>query len=148
MNTEIYYNPDDTICAISTPPGTGGVALLRVSGREALPIVAKVWKGRKIDAMVSHTAHLGEIVDPTTDEVLDQVVLTFFRAPASFTGEDVIEISVHGSRWIQRRVVDVLQKNGARLALPGEFTRRAFANGKLDLAEAEAVADVLSLIHI
>lgn len=144
MNTEIYYNPDDTICAISTPPGTGGVALLRVSGREALPIVAKVWKGRKIDAMVSHTAHLGEIVDPTTDEVLDQVVLTFFRAPASFTGEDVIEISVHGSRWIQRRVVDVLQKNGARLALPGEFTRRAFANGKLDLAEAEAVADVIA----
>lgn len=144
MNTEIYYNPSDTICAISTPPGVGGVAIARISGHEAFNVVSKIWKGRELAKIASHTAHLGIIIDPETGKELDQIVLTIFRTPASFTGEDVAEISMHGSRWIQRKVIELLQRNGARLALPGEFTRRAFASGRLDLAEAEAVADLIA----
>ncbi len=144
MNTELYYNPDDTICAISTPPGTGGVAIARVSGKDTFTIVSRIWKGKDISRMESHTAHLGEITDPNDSTVLDQAVLTVFRAPRSFTGEDVAEISIHGSRWIQRRLIQTLTAAGARLALPGEFTRRAFAAGKMDLAEAEAVADLIA----
>lgn len=144
MNTELYYNPSDTICAISTPPGVGGVAIARVSGAEAFAVVSRIWKGKDIEKMKSHTAHLGEIVDSESGRMLDQVVLTVFRAPASFTGDDVAEISMHGSRWIQREIIAMLQKSGARLALPGEFTRRAFASGKMDLAEAEAVADLIA----
>ena len=144
MNTELYYNPDDTICAISTPAGTGGVAIARVSGREAFDTVARIWHGKNIATMPSHTAHLGTIVNPDDGSTLDQVVLTVFRAPHSFTGDNVAEISMHGSRWIQRRMINALITAGARLALPGEFTRRAFASGKMDLAEAEAVADLIA----
>lgn len=144
MNTELYYNSDDTICAISTPPGTGGVAVARLSGSDTFEILSKVWKGRDIGKMTTHTAHLGEIVDPCDGKVLDQVVVTIFRTPASFTGDNVAEISMHGSQWIQRRMINLLIENGARLALPGEFTRRSFAAGKMDLAEAEAVADVIA----
>ena len=145
MNTEIYYNSEDTICAISTPAGSGGVAMARVSGNDAIGIVEKIWHGKKIADMKSHTAHLGDVLDLNdANSVLDQAVLTIFRAPASFTGEDVIEISVHGSKWIQRKLIKSLIKAGARMALPGEFTRRAFASGKMDLAEAEAVADLIA----
>lgn len=144
MNTELYYNPDDTICAISTPPGTGGVAIARVSGKDTFTIVSRIWNGKDISRMESHTAHLGEITDTNDSTVLDQAVLTIFRAPRSFTGEDVAEISIHGSRWIQRRLIQALTAAGARLALSGEFTRRAFAAGKMDLAEAEAVADLIA----
>ena len=144
MNTELYYNPSDTICAISTPPGVGGVAIARVSGSDAFAILGRIWKGKSIEKMASHTAHLGEIVDSESGTLFDQVVLTVFRAPTSFTGDDVAEISMHGSRWIQREIIALLQKNGARLALPGEFTRRAFASGRMDLAEAEAVADLIA----
>lgn len=144
MNTEIFYNDSDTICAISTPPGSGGVAMARVSGSRAFEIVGRLWRGKNIEGMKSHTAHLGEIVDPADGSVLDQAVITVFRSPASFTGDDVVEISVHGSRWIQRRLINALVEAGARLALPGEYTRRAFSAGKLDLAEAEAVADVIA----
>lgn len=144
MNAEIFYDSSDTICAVSTPPGAGGVAVIRVSGENAFNVVSALWKGKSIDKMESHTAHLGNIVDPGDGSILDQAVLTVFRAPASFTGDNVAEISVHGSRWIQKRLIDLLSKNGARPALPGEFTRRAFAAGKLDLAEAEAVADLIA----
>lgn len=143
MNQEIYDN-SDTICAISTPGGVGGIAVIRVSGADAGPVVSKIWKGAEIDLFKSHTAHLGQLFDPESGDVIDEVVLTIFRSPNSFTGETVIELGVHGSTWIQGRVVQLLSEAGARLALPGEFTRRAFLNGKIDLAEAEAVGDLIA----
>ena len=135
----------DTICAISTPAGVGGIAVIRVSGIDAVSIVDSIWHGRKLADVKSHTAHLGDIVDPdNSGEPLDTAVATVFRGPKSFTGEDVVEISVHGSQWIQRELVNLLIRQGCRMAQPGEFTRRAFANGRLDLAQAEAVADVIA----
>lgn len=133
-----------TICAISTPHGIGGIAVIRVSGDEAISIANRIWKGKNLEQTPSHTAHLGVLVDPANGERLDEAVATVFRAPASFTGEDVVELSVHGSQWIQNELVNMLIRNGCQLAEAGEFTRRAFANGKLDLAEAEAVADVIA----
>lgn len=133
-----------TICAISTPPGIGGIAIVRISGPEAIAIADRVWCGKSLGDAVSHTAHLGVIADPSTGNELDQAVATVFRAPRSFTGEDVVEFSVHGSRWIQAELVNLLIRNGCRLAEAGEFTRRAFTNGRIDLAEAEAVADVIA----
>jgi tRNA modification GTPase len=121
----------------------GGIAVIRVSGDRAVEIVAKRWQGADLDKMQSHTAHLGHITD-TGGEVLDEVVLTLFRAPNSFTGEDIIEISCHGSVWIQQQIVNTLIDAGCRAATGGEFTRRAFANGKMDLSQAEAVADVIA----
>lgn len=132
----------DTICAISTPAGVGGIAVIRVSGPGAPEIVNRIWKGKPVTDMLSHTAHLGEILD--NGALLDQAVVTIFRAPKSFTGEDVMEIAVHGSKYVQRRLLQLLVDNGCRLAEAGEFTRRAFANGKMDLAQAEAVADVIA----
>lgn len=134
---------DDTICAVSTAPGVGGIAVIRVSGAQARQIVDRVWRGKRLDSVASHTAHLGSIVDES-GEVIDSAVATVFCAPASFTGDDVVELSVHGSAWIQRETVQLLVRQGCRIAEPGEFTRRAFAAGKLDLAEAEAVADVIA----
>lgn len=142
IDTHIHSS-DDTICAISTPPGVGGIAVARVSGPKALEVVQKIWKGKPLDAMKSHSAHLGTILD-SQGNTLDQVVATPFLAPASFTGEDVLELSVHGSRFVQRELLNALMAAGARLAEPGEFTRRAFVNGKFDLAQAEAVADVIA----
>lgn len=138
------YTDDDTICAISTPAGMGGIAVIRISGKDAMPIVARCWKGAAIEQMKSHTAHLGRIIDPADGSVLDEVVLTIFRTPHSFTGEDVIEISCHGSPWIQQEMVNLLIRCGCRAATGGEFTRRAFTNGRLDLSQAEAVADVIA----
>lgn len=134
---------DDTICAVSTAPGVGGIAVIRVSGAQARQIVDRVWRGKRLESVASHTAHLGSIVDEG-GEVIDSAVATVFCAPASFTGDDVVELSVHGSAWIQRETVQLLVRQGCRIAEPGEFTRRAFAAGKLDLAEAEAVADVIA----
>lgn len=138
------YTNDDTICAISTPAGMGGIAVIRVSGGDAVAIVARCWQGAAIGQMKSHTAHLGRIIDPADGSVLDEVVLTIFRTPHSFTGEDVIEISCHGSPWIQQEMVNLLIRCGCRAATGGEFTRRAFTNGRLDLSQAEAVADVIA----
>lgn len=134
-----------TICAISTPAGIGGIAVARVSGPEAIETVDRVWRGKTLASCESHTAHLGHIIDPDrSGEPLDQAVATIFRGPNSFTGEDVVEVSVHGSRFVQAELIRLLCRNGARMAEPGEFTRRAFAAGKLDLAQAEAVADVIA----
>lgn len=133
----------DTICAISTAPGVGGIAVARISGPAAFQIVEKIWRGRNVEDMKSHTAHLGTIVD-TDGTDLDQAVLTIFRAPGSYTGEDTVELSIHGSRFVQRRVIELLIDAGARLADAGEFTRRAFVAGHLDLTQAEAVADVIA----
>ena len=134
---------DDTICAISTPAGVGGIAVARVSGKDAIMLVDKVWKGKSLANAESHTAHLGTIVDEN-NQAIDQAVATVFRGPRSFTGEDVVEIAVHGSRWVQRELINLLVRTGCRIADAGEFTRRAFANGRMDLAEAEAVADVIA----
>ena len=133
----------DTIVAIATAPGTGGIAVIRLSGPDAIGIFRKVWRGADPSAMKSHTAHLGRIMSPD-GSILDEVVATLFRGPNSFTGEDVVEISCHGSRWIQREIVKLLIANGARGANPGEFSQRAFINGRIDLAQAEGIADLVA----
>lgn len=141
----MVYNPFDnsTICAVSTPHGVGGIAVVRVSGPNAIDYVSRLWQGKPLASMQSHTAHYGTLIN-TAGEPLDDVVLTIFLRPHSFTGEDVVEVSCHGSLWLQQAVVDALIACGCRAALPGEFTRRAFTNGKIDLAQAEAVADVIA----
>ncbi len=132
----------DTICAVSTPQGRGGIAVIRVSGPQALDIVQHRWQGKPLADMASHTVHLGHLLD-SNEEILDQAVLTVYRAPNSFTGEDVVELACHGSTWIQQQVVQTLIDAGCRHAIAGEFSRRAFANGRMDLSQAEAVADVI-----
>lgn len=134
---------NDTICAISTAPGVGGIAVTRVSGPDAIAIVSHSWTGADLTTAKPRTVHYGTITD-IDGTPLDQVVVTIFRAPHSFTGEDTVEISTHGSKYIQRRLLGILTANGCRLAGPGEFTRRAFTSGKLDLVQAEAVADMIA----
>ena len=144
MNTNILNR--DTICAIATPHGMGAIAVIRVSGYNALPLVSQLFmqNGKPFDMgkMVANKAYYGHIVD--RDELLDEVLVTFFRAPHSFTGEDSAEISVHGSVFIQQKLLHILISRGCRMAEAGEFTRRAFVNRKFDLAQAEAIADLIS----
>lgn len=135
----------DTIAAIATPMGTGGIAVIRVSGDDALIICDKIFKSPKGKLLVdakTHTAHFGYLYDG--DELLDEVLCTVFVAPYSFTSENTVEISCHGGIFVTRRILDCVIKNGARLAFPGEFTKRAFLNGRLDMAQAEAVIDVIN----
>ncbi len=135
-----------TICAISTPYGSGGIAVVRVSGTSAIAIVDTLFRGRKslIDAK-AYTVHYGEIVRAANnEEVLDQVLVSVFRAPHSFTGEEVVEIACHGSMYIQQTLLQWLVDAGCQLAKAGEFTQRAFLNGKMDLTESEAVADLIA----
>ena len=135
---------NDTICAISTPPGTGGIAMVRVAGPGAIDAVASLWRGTDLRKAASHTAHLGTITDPGSGEPVDQAVATVYRAPRSYTGDDTVELSLHGSVWVQREVIRLLCAiPGVRTADPGEFTRRAYASGRIDLAQAEAVADII-----
>ena len=134
---------EDTICAISTPAGTGGIAVIRISGSKAIETVMKSWHGADLRKAATHTAHFGTIVYPD-GETLDEVVATVFRCPHSFTGEDTVELSCHGSQWIQSQLVAQMIGNGCRAAEGGEFTRRAFMNGKIDLSQAEAIADVIA----
>jgi len=135
-----------TICAISTSPGVGAIAIIRLSGSEAISIVDKVFESPKKDKRLidqaGNTVHFGRII--SEKEVIDEVVVTIFRTPHSFSGEDIVEISCHGSVFIQQKILEILIENGARMALPGEFTQRAFLNGKMDLSQAEAVADVIA----
>ena len=138
--------PDDTIAAIATPLGEGGLAVLRLSGENALIIADKCFlpvgtSSRKPSAAGTHTVQFGKIV--RGDEVIDEVLLAVFRAPRTFTREDTVEISCHGGLLPAKLVLDTLLRNGARLAEPGEFTKRAFLNGRIDLAQAEAVADLI-----
>lgn len=144
MDTALIYNPDDTICAVATPQGAGALAVIRLSGPAAFDITDRIWHGARLSTAKSHTAHLGFITDPADGSTVDQAVATIFRAPNSFTGDNTVEFAIHGSRWIQRRLLNLLCAQGARPALPGEYTRRAFASGKMDLAEAEAVADLIA----
>lgn len=133
----------NTICAVSTPQGVGGIAVVRVSGPEALAVTGRVWKGKKLADVETHTAHLGTVMQ-ADGTVLDQAVATVFRGPNSYTGEDVVELSVHGSVYVQRALVETLIAAGARLAEPGEFTKRAFTNGRIDLVQAEGIADMIA----
>jgi len=136
------FYKDDTIVAISTPLGEGGIAVIRLSGSEAISIATKVFSGSEdISLSESHRAHHGWIVDK--NEPIDEVILTLFRAPHSYTGEDVVEISCHGGIFVSRRIVDLLVKAGARPAEPGEFTQRAFFHKRIDLSQAEAVLDLI-----
>ncbi len=135
-----------TICAISTSPGIGAIAVIRLSGANAISISDKIFKSpkkeKRLAEQAANTIHFGRI--EFNNVVIDEVVVSLFRNPHSFTGEDIVEISCHGSTYIQQKILEVLVENGARLALPGEFTQRAFLNGKMDLSQAEAVADVIS----
>ena len=134
---------DDTICALSTPFGVGGIAVVRVSGKDAITVVDQLFRGKHpLSEALCHTAHFGSIVCGQT--TLDEVVCTVFRAPHSFTGEDTVEISCHGSLFIQQELLRRLVDCGARMADRGEFTKRAFLNGRMDLAQAEAVADLIA----
>ncbi len=132
-----------TILAPATPHGKGALAILRISGPDAISIVDSVWKGKSLADVLSHTVHLGCIADESGN-ILDQAVATVFRGPKSFTGEDSVELSLHGSPWIVREVTNLLLRKGARGAEPGEFSRRAYMNGRMDLASAEGVADLIA----
>lgn len=133
---------NDTIVALATPQGMGAIAVIRVSGDNSFAIVNALFHSKDLSSEKSHTLHVGYLRE--NDVILDEVVLSLFKAPKSYTGEDVIEISCHGSVYVQQKIVDALVKAGARVAKPGEFTMRAFLNGKMDLAQAEAVADLIA----
>ena len=133
----------DTIAAVSTPQGRGGIAVVRLSGPDAISILQRCWRGADPSGFASHTLHLGWLVDARGEDI-DQVVCAYYKGPRSYTGEDVVELSCHGSPWLQQAVVSRLIDCGARAALPGEFTQRAFLNGTLDLAQAEGVADMIA----
>jgi tRNA modification GTPase len=135
----------DTIVALASPSGAGAIAVIRISGKDALPIAEAVFQsvsGKAISHQKTHTIHLGHIVED--GKVYDQVLLSIFKNPHSYTGEDVVEISCHGSTYIQQQIIQLLLRKGCRMAQAGEFTLRAFLNGKLDLSQAEAVADLIS----
>lgn len=133
---------DDTIVALATPPGIGAIGVVRLSGAKTLDIIDRLFSSKKISEQPSHTIHIGFLKDG--DKMLDEAVVSVFKEPKSYTGEDVVEISCHGSPYVLKEVIDACIKNGARLARAGEFTQRAFLNGKLDLAQSEAVADLIA----
>ncbi|MDT7831607.1 tRNA uridine-5-carboxymethylaminomethyl(34) synthesis GTPase MnmE [Flavobacteriaceae bacterium S356] len=136
---------NDTIIALATPAGVGAISVIRLSGEEAINIASKFFtsaRGKRLEAQKSHTIHLGHITE--NDKVLDQVLVSIFKNPHSYTGENVVEISCHGSSFIQQEIIQLFLQNGCRMADNGEFTMRAFLNGKMDLSQAEAVADVIA----
>ncbi len=133
---------DDTIAAIATPPGIGAIGVIRLSGLKAFEITSSLFSSKDIAQQAPNTLHVGYLKE--NDQVLDEVVVSLFKKPHSYTGEDVIEISCHGSPYVQQKVLNALINKGARPAKAGEFTQRAFLNGKLDLTQAEAVADLIS----
>ena len=142
------YLTSDTICALATPAGPGAIAVIRLSGIKALEIGDAVFFKKKaknvfqLSKAKSHTLHFGDIKDK--EKIIDEVLIAVFKNPHSYTGEDTLEISCHGSVFIQQQIIKLLIAKGARMAEPGEFTLRAFLNGKLDLSQAEAVADLIA----
>ena len=133
----------DTIAAISTPPGEGAISIVRMSGEEAVSIAQKVFSGKDLTQAKSHTINYGHIVDPKTHEEIDEVMVSLMLAPKTFTREDVVEINCHGGIVATNRILQLLLVNGARLAEPGEFTKRAFLHGRIDLTQAESVMDLI-----
>ncbi|MDD4202756.1 MAG: tRNA uridine-5-carboxymethylaminomethyl(34) synthesis GTPase MnmE [Candidatus Omnitrophica bacterium] len=137
----------DTIAAISTPIGQGGIAIVRISGLQAIKVADKVFRAKdkkKLSACLTHTLHYGYILDTKTNEDLDEVLISIMKSPRTYTKEDIVEINCHGGIVSVGRVLEEVLKNGARLAEPGEFTRRAFLNGRIDLTQAEAVCDIIT----
>lgn len=140
----MIIHSDDTIAALATAPGNGAISIIRTSGPESINIIDKMFRGKtKLNNCDSNTIHYGKIID-SNKEVIDDVLVSVFRNPNSYTGEDSIEISTHGSQLIVKKILEEMLKNNARLAEPGEFTKRAFLNGKIDLAQAEAVVDIIN----
>ncbi|MEG6614603.1 tRNA uridine-5-carboxymethylaminomethyl(34) synthesis GTPase MnmE [Pseudoclostridium thermosuccinogenes] len=138
------YN-DDTIAAISTPQGTGGIGIIRISGSRAFEIAGRIFSGKKaFDELKSHTISYGKIIDPSSSETIDEVLVSKMNKPNTFTREDVVEINCHGGLVVLKRVLELVIREGARLAEPGEFTKRAFLNGRIDLSQAEAVIDIIN----
>ncbi|MCS6934410.1 MAG: tRNA uridine-5-carboxymethylaminomethyl(34) synthesis GTPase MnmE [Chitinophagales bacterium] len=150
---------DDTIAAPATPPGRGAISVIRLSGKDAIAICSRIFRGKDLSRQASHTVHYGYIIEPAgnkdvvhnhvgakeeEENVVDEVMVTIFRAPRSFTAEDVVEISCHGSPYIVDKIMQLLVNEGARTAGPGEFTMRAFLNGRIRLTQAEAVADIIA----
>ncbi|MCK5101630.1 MAG: tRNA uridine-5-carboxymethylaminomethyl(34) synthesis GTPase MnmE, partial [Cyclobacteriaceae bacterium] len=142
MSTNLLNEIEDTIVALATPQGVGAIGIIRLSGKTAIEIANDIFKGKDLLKQNSHTIHFGKITDQET--VIDEVLVSVFIAPKSFTKENVVEISSHGSPYILQRIIKLLISKGARLAKAGEFTKRAFLNGKFDLAQAEAVADLIN----
>ncbi|MCF0041952.1 tRNA uridine-5-carboxymethylaminomethyl(34) synthesis GTPase MnmE [Dyadobacter fanqingshengii] len=132
----------EVICALATPSGVGAIAIIRVSGLGSISMVKSIFKGKNLEEAESHTVHFGTI--QAAGEIIDEVLVTVFKTPKSFTKEDSIEISCHGSDYIIRQILKLLITKGARIAKPGEFTQRAFLNGQFDLVQAEAVADLIA----
>ena len=142
MSYYIKQDLNDTICALATAGGVGAIGVIRVSGANAITVVDSVFKGKRLTQQLTHTVHFGKIVDG--DKVIDEVLATLFINPKSYTGENTVELSCHGSPYIQQQILQLLVSKGCRLAKPGEFTLRAFLNKKLDLSQAEAVADLIA----
>ncbi len=136
------YSINETIVALATPPGEGAIGIIRLSGEDAIAIANKIFKGKDLLRQPTHTIHFGRIADG--DVLIDEVVVSLFKGPKSYTGEDVVEISCHGSQYVLEQVIQLCVKNGAVPAKPGEFTQRAFLNGKMDLTQAEAVVDLIA----
>jgi tRNA modification GTPase len=133
---------DDTIVALATPPGIGAIGVIRLSGKDAFPIVNQLFPSKNLAEQPSHSLHVGFLRHG--DKILDEVVISVYKSPRSYTGEDLVEISAHGSPYVLQQIINACIEKGARLAKPGEFTQRAFLNGKLDLTQAEAVADLIA----
>lgn len=133
----------DTIAAISTPLGEGAIGIVRLSGSEALAIANRIFKGKNLDEVASHTIHYGHILDPVADIVVDEVMVSVMKAPKTFTRENIVEINTHGGIAVTNEILQLVIRQGARLAEPGEFTKRAFLNGRVDLTQAEAVMDII-----
>ena len=133
----------DTIAAISTPPGEGAISIVRLSGEEAIQVISKIFKGKDLSKVASHTINYGHIIDPKTKEVIDEVMVSVMLAPKTFTREDVIEINCHGGIVSTNKILQLVLQHGARLAQPGEFTKRAFLHGRIDLTQAESVMDLI-----
>ncbi|MGM0238222.1 MULTISPECIES: tRNA uridine-5-carboxymethylaminomethyl(34) synthesis GTPase MnmE [Enterococcus] len=135
----------DTIAAISTPPGEGAISIVRLSGDDAVEIASKLYKSgsKNLQEVASHTIHYGHMIDPQTKQVVDEVMVSVMRAPKTFTREDIVEINCHGGIVVVNQLLQLILRSGARLAEPGEFTKRAFLNGRVDLSQAEAVMDLI-----
>lgn len=133
----------DTIAAIATPIGEGGISIIRVSGENALEIVNKIFRGANLNKVASHTIHYGHIIDYANKDVVDEVLVTVMLAPKTFTRENTVEVSCHGGLLVTQKILQLILDNGARMATPGEFTKRAFINGRIDLTQAESIMDII-----
>ena len=134
---------NDTIAAISTPVGEGGISIIRISGDDAIPVAKKIYRGKDLAKVHTNTINYGHIIDPDNNEEVDEVMVSVMRAPHTYTCEDVVEINCHGGLLATNRILQLVLSYGARMAEPGEFTKRAFLNGRLDLSQSEAVMDLI-----